>query len=67
MTTETTARHPRILDPVLVWGERGSIVLLRAGYAHIERDDDVRVQVGVDRLRWDPLGSVWLIVTEDEA
>lgn len=63
----TDVRYPRILDRVIVWdGVRGTIVARRAGYATIDADDDLRVTAPEDKLRWDPLGRVWLIVTEPE-
>lgn len=55
-------RHPRIMDPVIVWGERGTIVLLQAGYAHIDRDDDIRTRVSTDRLRWVDDREAWVII-----
>jgi hypothetical protein len=63
---ETAVRHPRILDPVIVFdGERGTIVLLRAGYAHIDADDDLRVVTPTDALRWVADREVWVIVRSD--
>jgi hypothetical protein len=59
-------RQPRIFDRVLLWGESGTIVEHRAGIVVVDGDDQLRVTVPVDRLRWDPLGAVWLIVTEDD-
>lgn len=60
-------RHPRILDGVLVYGERASIVRISVGYAHIEQDDDIRLTVPLERLAWVADRSVWVIVPESAA
>jgi hypothetical protein len=66
MSIDTAVRHPRIGDAVLLWDtHRGTIVLLRSGYATLDADDDVRVQVPADMLRWVADRDVWVVVTEE--
>jgi hypothetical protein len=65
---QAAMRTPRVLDRVLTWAETATIVKLAAGgYAHIERDDDVRLIVPVERLRWLADREAWVIVPEGAA
>lgn len=75
MDTPTTVRHPRILDPVICWGERGLIVQVRPpvyadlgsapGVVVIDSGDDLRVTCDVSRLRWDPILGAWAILRDE--
>lgn len=72
--TQTEVRHPRILDPVIIWGERGTIVALQPsiftalgsapGVAVID-SDDLRVTCDVSRLRWDSILGAWAILRDE--
>lgn len=64
MTTEQ--RTPRRGDHVIVFGERGLIVHIEHGVAHIDADDaGLRVHVAEDRLSWDIVRMAWRILIED--
>jgi hypothetical protein len=56
-------RHPRVGDPVLVFGERGTVVALRADVIVIDVDDGLRWNVPADRLLWD--GQRWNVLPVD--
>ncbi len=63
----TTVRHPRIGDGVITWTETATIARISVGYAHIERDDDIKLIVPLDRLRWVADQDRWVIIPEEAA
>lgn len=58
-------RHPRRGDPVIVFGQRGTIVEMNDGLATIHADDDIRTRKPLDRFRWDGPGGIWIVLAPE--
>lgn len=60
----TTARHPRVMDPIIAGNERATIVKVNGDKVYVT-EGDWQATVFIDRLRW--TGTAWVIIPEHAA